>query len=404
MTTEKRVLGIALTTTPKVILLIGAALLLAGVSGVIYGVAKSFSFMLGAAILYVVITGFGLCQCKHWAWLTVLCGLAAVIVFTLVGLIQSTIPLLTAMIVWLVTGGVVWYLQVKQVKQTFRVTEDDVKFLFLLPAVTWVLLFTVFPFLYGIRTSFYKVQIGRVDQFIWFKNFVRYFKDYKIHHSIKITVIFIVVTVTVEILFGLLLALLFNQKIKGLKVYRTIMLMPLFATPVAIGFLFLTIFYEEGGPLNGFLIPLGLKVPWLSSPTWSMVCVMLVDIWQWTPFCFLVILAGLQSLPEEIYQAASLDYDPGWPLFRRVTLPMLQPILIIVLLLRLIEACKIFDIPSRLTRGGPGTATMVYSLYTYLTGLKYFDLGYASVQGFALLVIMMFIIQFFFRRMREIYA
>ncbi len=106
------------------------------------------------------------------------------------------------------------------------------------------------------------------------------------------------------------------------------MLMPLFATPVAIGFLALTIFYEEGGPINGILIPLGYKVPWLSHPIWAMVSIILVDIWQWTPFCFLVILAGLQSLPEEIYQAASLDYKPGWQLFRRITLPMPQPVLI----------------------------------------------------------------------------
>jgi multiple sugar transport system permease protein len=247
------------------------------------------------------------------------------------------------------------------------------------------------------------VQIGREDRFIWFENFVRLFTDYKVYNTVKITLIFIIITVVTEIVLGLLIALLLNQKVKGLKFYRTILLMPLFATPVAIGFLFLTIFYEEGGPINGFLIPLGYKIPWLSDPTWALISVMLVDIWQWTPFCFLVILAGLQSLPEEVYQAASLDYSPGWRLFRRVTLPMLQPVLIIVFLLRLIEACKIFDIPSRLTRGGPGTSTMVYSLFTYLTGMKYFDLGYASVQGFVLLVVMMIIVIFFFKRMREIY-
>ena len=288
-------------------------------------------------------------------------------------------------------------------KEAFNVTGKDVKFLFLLPASVWVLLFTVFPFLYGVRTSFYKVQIGRVDKFVWFKNFTRFFTDYKVHNAVKLTLIFIAITVVVEVVLGLLIALLFNQKFRGLKTYRTIMLMPLFATPVAIGFLALTIFYEEGGPINGILIPLGYKIPWLSDPIWAMVSIILVDIWQWTPFCFLVLLAGLQSLPEEIYQAASLDYKPGWQLFRRITLPMLQPVLIIVFLLRLIEACKIFDVPARLTRGGPGTATMVYSLFTYLTGMKYFDLGYASVQGFALLIVMMIIVTFFFKRMREIY-
>jgi multiple sugar transport system permease protein len=381
----------------------GILFLLAGIVVIIYGLTKGFSFLLVAGMIYLLLTARGLLLLRHWAWLTALCGFSVTLLFSFLGVIQGSVPIWTALVVWIVAGAIIWYFTGTVMKQAFGVTGNDVKFLFLLPAATWVLLFTVFPFLYGVRTSFYKVQIGREDKFIWFKNFARLFRDYKIHNSVKLTLVFIIVTVVTEIVLGLLIALLFNQKLKRLKTYRTIMLMPLFATPVAIGFLFLTIFYEEGGPINGILIPLGFKIPWLSHPTWSMVCVMLVDIWQWTPFCFLVILAGLQSLPEEIYQAAALDYKPGWQLFRRITLPMLQPVLIIVLLLRLIEACKIFDIPSRLTRGGPGTSTMVYSLYTYLTGMKYFDLGYASVQGFALLVFMMIIVTFFFKRMRQIY-
>ncbi len=381
----------------------GILFLLAGLAVIIYGFTKGFSFLLVAGMIYLLLTARGLLLLRHWAWLTAVCGFSVTLLFSLLGVIQGSVAFWQALIVWLVAGAIIWYFTGVGMKQAFGITGKDVKFLFLLPAATWVLLFTVFPFLYGVKTSFYKVQIGRVDKFVGLKNLVRFFKDYKIHNSVKITLIFIIITVVVEILLGLLIALLFNQKFKGLKTYRTIMLMPLFATPVAIGFLFLTIFYEEGGPINGVLIPLGYKIPWLSHPTWALVSVMLVDIWQWTPFCFLVILAGLQSLPEEIYQAASLDYKPGWQLFRRITLPMLQPVLTIVFLLRLIEACKIFDIPSRLTNGGPGTSTMVYSLYTYLTGMKYFDFGYAAVQGFILLVVMMIIVTFFFKRMREIY-
>ena len=403
MNVVKKYIGSLFTTAPGNVLPFGVVFLTAGIAGLLYGLATSLSFLLVAAIVYLLTTGRGLCLLRHWAWLVALCGFSVTILFSLLGLIQGSVHPSVAVIVWVIAGGIIWYFTGDRVKNAFGVTEKDVKFLFVLPAATWVLLFTVFPFLYGVRTSFFKVQIGRVDKFIWFKNFVRLFTDYKIHNAVEVTLIFIIVTVLIEIVLGLLIALLFNQKVKGLKAYRTILLMPLFATPVAIGFLFLTIFYEEGGPINGVLIPLGYKIPWLSHPTWSLVSVMLVDIWQWTPFCFLVILAGLQTLPEEIYQAASLDYSPGWQLFRRITLPLLQPILIIVFLLRLIEACKIFDIPSRLTRGGPGTSTMVYSLYTYLTGMKYFDLGYASVQGFALLVVMIIIVTFFFKRIREIY-
>ncbi len=381
----------------------GVLFLLAGLAAVVYGITKGFSFLLIAGLIYLLLTARGLLLLRHWAWLAALCGFSVIVLFSLLGVIQGSVPFWQTVIVWIVSGAIIWYFASSGMKNAFSVTEKDVKFLFLLPATTWVILFTVFPFLYGVRTSFYKVQIGRVDKFAGFKNFARVFTDYKLHNSVKITVIFVLITVIAEVVLGLLIALLFNQKLKRLKAYRTILLMPLFATPVAIGFLFLTIFYEEGGPINGILMPLGIKIPWLSSPFWSMVSIIIVDIWQWTPFCFLVILAGLQSLPEEIYQAASLDYKPGWQLFRRITLPMLQPVLIIVFLLRLIEACKIFDVPARLTRGGPGTSTMVYSYFTYLTGMKYFDLGYASVQGFALLVVMMIIVTFFFKRMRQIY-
>ncbi|GAK59944.1 putative sugar ABC transporter, permease component [Candidatus Vecturithrix granuli] len=403
MNTGKKAIAAIVSSTPWHIWGWGVLFLIAGIAAIIYGLVKGFSFLLIAGMVYFLWTARGLLLLKHWAWLTALCGFSVTLLFSLLGLLQGSVHIGIALVVWILAGALIWYFTGTAMKQAFGVKSEDVKFLFLLPATVWVLLFTVFPFFYGVRTSFYKVQIGRVDKFVGLTNFIRLFKDYKIHNSVKLTFIFIIVTVVIEILLGLLIALLFNQKLKHLKTYRTIMLMPLFATPVAIGFLFLTIFYEEGGPINGFLIPFGYKIPWLSHPNWSMLSVMLVDIWQWTPFCFLVILAGLQSLPEEIYQAAALDYAPGWQLFRKITLPMLQPVLIIVFLLRLIEACKIFDIPSRLTRGGPGTATMVYSLYTYLTGMKYFDLGYASVQGFALLVVMMIIVTFFFKRMRQIY-
>ena len=399
----KKSIGSLFTTAPGDILGFGLFFLTAAVAGLVYGLISGITFVLLVAIVYLFLTGRGLCLLRHWAWLITLCGFSVTILFSILGFIQGSVHPGIAVLVWVLAGGLIWYFTGERIKKVFRVTGKDVKFLFILPAATWVLLFTVFPFLYGVRTSFFRVQIGRGDRFVWFENFVRLFTDYKIYNTVKITLIFIIVTVIAEIVLGLLIALLFNRKMKGLKAYRTILLMPLFATPVAIGFLFLTIFYEEGGPINGFLIPLGYKIPWLSHPTWALVSVMLVDIWQWTPFCFLVFLAGLQSLPVEIYHAAALDYSPGWQLFRRVTLPLLQPVLIIVFLLRLIEACKIFDIPSRLTHGGPGTSTMVYSLFTYLTGMKYFDFGYASVQGFALLVVMMIIVIFFFKRMREIY-
>jgi multiple sugar transport system permease protein len=130
---------------------------------------------------------------------------------------------------------------------------------------------------------------------------------------------------------------------------------------------------------------------------------MIIDIWQWTPFVFLVSLAGLQGLPEDIYEAARVDGGSGIQLFRHVTLPLMAPILWLILLLRLVESFKVFDIPASLTLGGPGRATEVYSLFTYRTALRFFDHGYAATQGFLLLVIVSIIIAVLFGRIRDLY-
>ena len=203
---------------------------------------------------------------------------------------------------------------------------------------------------------------------------------------------------------GFSLALLLNREIRGKNVLRAIMILPLFATPVAMGYLGITIFFETNGPVNDFIRFLGGEgIPWLSSPRWAPITVMIIDIWQWAPFVFLVSLAGLQGLPLDVYEAARVDGAHGWQLFRWITLPLMAPILWLILLLRTIEAFKIFDIPTSLTLGGPGRATEVYSLYTYRTGLRFFDHGYAAAQGFLLLFIVMLIVSILFGRIRELY-
>lgn len=292
----------------------------------------------------------------------------------------------------------------KQKALAHRRAEDNTKFVFLLPAVIWIVVFTVFPLLYAIYTSFYSFRFGKINQFVGADNYVRLFTDQNLRGALYVTIIFVVVTVTTQMLLGFALALLFSREVKGKNVIRAIMTLPLFATPVAMGYLGITLYYESNGPINALITTLGgPNIPWLSNATWAPVAVMIVDIWQWTPFVFLVALAGLQSLPEDLYEAAKVDGASTWQLFRFITLPLMAPILWLILLLRLVEAFKVFDIPSSLTLGGPGRATEVYSLFTYRTALRFFDHGYAAVQGFLLLVIVMFIVSLLFGRIRDLY-
>jgi multiple sugar transport system permease protein len=309
-----------------------------------------------------------------------------------------------------------------------------VKFLFLLPAVLWVLAFTVFPLGYSLYLSFHNVerkveitgreQVPVLDRdgnpvlkrdgtprtrtvvsrelrttFTWngLANYARAFSDAEVHSAVRVTAIFVIAAVATEIVLGLALAWLFNRRILGRPVLRSIMILPIFATPIAVGYLFFTIFYEVGGPLEF------LGIPWLSDPRWALVSVILVDIWQWTPFCFLVFLAALQGIPDELIESAVLETNSQWQLWRHVILPLLQPVIVIVLLLRLAEAIKLFDIIATLTKGGPGIATQSYTYLAFTRGFKLNDFGYASAMAYLLLIVVMIIVTLFFRRLRQSY-
>lgn len=311
---------------------------------------------------------------------------------------------------------------------------NSIKFLFLMPAVLWVLVFTIFPLGYSLYLSFHQVdrqvvitgrekvpmmddagnpilkkngeprtktKISREQQttFTWngFANFKRAFRDEEVKNAVRVTAIFVIVGVATEVVLGLFLAWLFNRRLVGRPVLRSIMILPIFATPIAVGYLFFTIFYEVGGPLEF------LGVPWLSHPTWALVSIILVDIWQWTPFCFLVFLAALQGIPDELIEQARLDTNSEWDLWRQVILPMLQPVIILVALLRLAEAFKLFDIVATLTKGGPGIATQSYSYLAFTRGFKLNDFGYASAMAYLMLIVVMVVVTLFFRRLRRSY-
>jgi len=278
--------------------------------------------------------------------------------------------------------------------------ETKIKYMFLLPAAIWVIGFTIFPLLYGLRLSLFNVKIGSPDQFIGMGNYIHFFKDRYAYNSTIITLIFVVSGVFVEMTLGMLFALLFNRPMPMRGFLRTLMTMPLFATPIAVGFLFFTIFYEEGGLVNGLL---HIKIPWLSNPYWALASIITVDIWQWTPFCFLVFLAALQGIPEDYYEAALIETKNRWSIFRYITFPMIQPTIIIVLLLRVTEAFKVFDIPYTLTTGGPGTATQVLTMYAYRVGFRFFNFGYSSAISFILFILVMIIIMTLFKRIRQTY-
>ena len=281
--------------------------------------------------------------------------------------------------------------------------RSKVKFLFVLPGILWVLAFTIYPLIRSLTLSFTNARMGRTGQFVGLQNYIRAVGDYRFQNSVAVTVFFVICSVVLTVGIGLGLALLFNRPMRGQRVFRSLFTMPMFTAPIALGYLGLTIFHEDVGAVNTILRALGVAdLPRWGSEIWTArAAIVLVDVWQWTPFCFLVLLAGLSALPEEVYEAAVLDTSSGWDIFRFVTLPLLTPVLFTVIMLRLVEAFKMLDIPFSLTNGGPGAATQTMSFYIYLTGLRNFNQGYASAMAYFLLIAMMIIAMIFFRRMRQ---
>jgi multiple sugar transport system permease protein len=282
--------------------------------------------------------------------------------------------------------------------------HDRTKWFFITPAIVWILLFTIFPLIYALRTSFFAFRSGKELRYVGLDNFRRLFEDEVLRENLQRTITYVIIVVTVEMLLGFGLALLFNREIRGIGSLRTIMVLPLFASPIALGYLGKTIFYEIDGPVNRALMSLGRDgIPWLSDPTWAFVAIMLVDIWQWTPFVFLVTLAGLQGLPQDILEAAEVDGASAIQRLISVTLPLMTPILFLVLILRTIDAFKVVDIVISMTLGGPGRATELYGFYVFRTARRFFNYGEAAAQGFLLLFIVMLLVTLLWGRIRRIY-
>ncbi len=264
------------------------------------------------------------------------------------------------------------------------------KFMFLLPGLLVLIAIIIFPLIFTIRVSFssWDVISPGLD-WLGIKNYLRVFADMRFWDSMGRLCFIAVVTVLTEYVLGFALALLVWKDIQYKKFFRVLFLVPMMTTPVIMSVIWRTMFHESLGPLNDLLGLVGIDpVHWLSTAKMSMFSVMIVEIWQWTPFMFLLLLAGLLSLPREPFQAAEVDGAGSLRTFFLVTFPLMAPITIAALIIRLIEASKIMETVYVLTSGGPGTATETGSYYIYIRGLRDFQIGYAASLSVVYLVLM----------------
>jgi multiple sugar transport system permease protein len=249
---------------------------------------------------------------------------------------------------------------------------------FLLPGLLFLFAIDLVPLVYSAWLSLYDWWLLRPRniQFIGLANYVRLASDPELHRAVVVTGLFTAGAVGVEFLVGLGLALLFSQPFRFLRPLRVLLLLPLFVVPVVGATMWRVIFHPDMGPLNYYLNLAGLgRPPWLSNPTLALVSIMLVDAWRTIPFMFLVMYAGLEVLPAELFEAASVDGASRWQAFRHITVPLLSYIMLVAVLIRGMDAFRELDIIFVLTGGGPGTATQVIQMLSY----RVFGLGHMGL-------------------------
>ena len=272
------------------------------------------------------------------------------------------------------------------------------------PLIITLLFLVAYPSVQLLRMSVSEVDIVKgktVWEFVGLKHLETALQDPVVPVALKNTLIFVIAVVLIETALSLLISILVSRSKHLVGLYRTVMLIPLLIPPIAIGTMWRLMYDYNYGFINQVLDLIGIAGPtWTANPKLALPSIILVDLWHWTSFMFLIILAGLESLPLELNEAARVDGASEGQIFRFITLPLLRPTLITAVMLRTIFAFKVFDEIFLLTGGGPGTATEVVSLYIYKVFSGQFRLGYASflALGFAL-IIAVFVI--FYRRLGQ---
>ncbi len=272
--------------------------------------------------------------------------------------------------------------------------DEPVKHLFIWPAVLVVLLVTIYPLIYSLTVSFTKFRLipPTPPRFTGLDNYAQLLGQERFWSVIGTTSFISFSAVAVQYVLGFALALALHARVLGHRQLRVGLLLPMLLAPVAVALMARMIFNPTLGPVNQFFTMLGYpNLPFLTETRWALGVLITLEVWMWTPFVMLLMLAGLQSLPPDVYEAAEIENASPWRRFWDITFPMLLPISVAVVFIRLIESLKIIDTVIALTGGGPGISTETLTLFAYQEGFRKFNLGYTSALSFLfLLVIVVF--------------
>lgn len=266
-------------------------------------------------------------------------------------------------------------------------------YMFLAPAACVMAIALLYPIGYMVWASFLdwnpSQRIGEAD-YVGLRNYIFLLGDESFRESFWVTIKFAAIVVTLEMFLGVGLALLLDRKLRGMSVLRTVFILPMMIAPIVVGLMWRYMYHPSVGVFNRTLKSLGFDpIPWLSDGSWAFTSIIIADVWQWTPFIFILSLAALQSMPSSAMEAARIDGANGWQLIWFIKLPLMLPVLIVTALLRLIDAFKVLEVILVMTNGGPGLSTEILSLRISRTASEFRELGVAAAMSNLLLILLL---------------
>jgi multiple sugar transport system permease protein len=274
---------------------------------------------------------------------------------------------------------------------------------FAVPAALVVLLVILFPWIFTIFMSVHDWKVSGDTPYVGFANYAKMLHDQRFIDAVGRTLIFTAASVIAPLILGVWAAVCFASNFKGRGLARTLFVLPMMATPVAISLVWTMMFHPQLGVLNYLLTSIGLPPStWVYDGSTVIPTLVMVETWQWTPLVMLIVLGGIASLPSDPYEAAVLDGASAWQMFRHITLPLVMPFIMVAAVIRIIDALKTFDTIYVITLGGPGSASETVNILLYQTAFAYYDLGYGSAMVVVFFVLILLISMLLLRlRQRE---
>lgn len=253
---------------------------------------------------------------------------------------------------------------------------------FVIPGMVLVSVVLVYPLGYAFYYSFFSYTLGTVPEFVGFSNYLRVLRDPGFRHSLQLSLYFTIGVVSIQFLLGLIIALLLDKIKCGKRIFSVVVFIPVMLTPAATGLIFRWMFVPQWGIINQTLKSLSIRPPdWFNSSFWALVSVMIAEVWQFTPLVAIILFAGLQSIPGESIDAAKVDGASGLQLLLLILLPLLRPLILFVLVMRTMDAWRLFDRIFVMTAGGPGTATETVTLYNFRISFQLLKVGEGLAVG-----------------------